>query len=62
MFDKENGIVTLCRAIDPNNKLMMIDTVKIVAAVCLLGEGCVAFAHCFHFMFQVGCKIEISVD
>uniref|UniRef100_H2Z891 Diaphanous related formin 1 n=1 Tax=Ciona savignyi TaxID=51511 RepID=H2Z891_CIOSA len=39
MFEKENGIVTLCRAIDPKNKLMMIDTVKLVAAVALLEDG-----------------------
>ena len=39
MFDKEYGIVTLCRAIDPTNKIMMTDTVKLVAAVCLLEDG-----------------------
>ena len=39
MFDKEYGIVTLCRAIDPRNKTMMTDTVKLVAAVSLLEEG-----------------------
>lgn len=39
MFEKENGIVTLCRAIDPNHKSMMADTVKLVAAVCLLEDG-----------------------
>jgi len=39
MFERENGIVTLCRAIDPSNKAMMTDTVKLVAAVCLLGNG-----------------------
>lgn len=39
MFSKENGIVTLCRAIDPTNKPMMTDTVKLVAAVSLLPDG-----------------------
>ena len=39
MFSEENGIVTLCRAIDPTNKPMMTDTVKLVAAVSLLPEG-----------------------
>jgi len=39
IFDREFGIVTLCRAIDPNNKIMMIDTLKLVAAVCLIGDG-----------------------
>jgi len=39
IFDREFGIVTLCRAIDPTNKIMMIDTLKLVAAVCLIGDG-----------------------
>merc|ERR1712212_1436041 len=39
MFEKESGIVTLCRAIDPKSKHMMTDTVKLVAAVCLLEDG-----------------------
>ena len=39
MFAHDDGIVTLCRAIDPSNKLMMVDTVKLVAAVCLLEDG-----------------------
>ncbi len=43
MFDREYGIVTLCRAIDPKNKVMMTDTVKLVAAVCLIGDGSVTF-------------------
>jgi len=39
MFDREYGIVTLCRAVDPKNKPMMTDTVKLVAAVCLISDG-----------------------
>ena len=39
MLAKEDGIVILCRAIDPKNKVMMVDTVKLVAAVCLLEDG-----------------------
>lgn len=51
MFDKENGIVTLCRAIDPRNKIMMTDTVKLVAAVSLLEEGYVYAAFLAFKMF-----------
>ena len=47
MFERENGIVTLCRAIDPSNKAMMTDTVKLVAAVCLLGNGFVCMSITF---------------